>query len=243
MGLPGRVAFFVSSSVPLCIWETGWERLGPYRRAYAPFPFFCPYFSFLICISPRFVVSLHRQRKHACVSFFHFSSPSLPPKPGNGVPSWLNEPMKRSLLDDRLGRMRILMGRMRKTRRIKTGGRMGVEKSRVSLFLNLNKFRAILWYCSPCSDPQPHNLGGLGFFSILVSFAICLLPVNCADYTNSSSQSVFALFAQFVGKWLCLRMTRVIVSVVFALTRNAKKSVIPLFFARFSVTLYANFDF
>lgn len=93
--------FFVPSSVPLCIWETGWERLGPYRRAYAPFPFFCPYFSFSICISPRFVVSLHRQRKHACVSFFHFSSPSLPPKPGNGVPSGLNEPMKRPLLDCR----------------------------------------------------------------------------------------------------------------------------------------------
>ena len=101
MGLPGRVAFFVPSSVPLCICETGWERLGPYRRAYAPFPFFCPYFSFSICISPRFVVSLHRQRKHACVSFFHFSSPSLPPKPGNGVPSGLNEPMKRPLLDCR----------------------------------------------------------------------------------------------------------------------------------------------
>ena len=91
---------------------------------------------------------------------------------------------------------------------------MGVEKSRVSLFRNLGKF---------C--------------------AICLLPVNCADYTNSSSQPAFALFAQFAGKWLCLRMTRVIVSAVFALTRNAKKSVIPLFFARFSVTLYANFDF
>lgn len=86
--------------------------------------------------------------------------------------------------------------------------------SRVSLFRNLGKF---------C--------------------AICLLPANCADYTNSSSQFVFALFAQFAGKWLCLRMTRVIVSAVFALTRNAKKSVIPLFFARFSVTLYANFDF
>ena len=91
---------------------------------------------------------------------------------------------------------------------------MGVEKSRVSLFRNLGKF---------C--------------------AICLLPANCADYTNSSSQFVFALFAQFAGKWLCLRMTRVIVSAVFALTRNAKKSVIPLFFARFNVTLYANFDF
>ena len=68
-----------------------------------------------------------------------------------------------ALLDDRLGRMRILMGRMRKTRRIKTGGRMGVEKSRVSLFRNLGKFRAILWYCSPCSDPQPPNLGGLSY--------------------------------------------------------------------------------
>gem|GEM_PF-6131550 len=49
---------------------------------------------------------------------------------------------------------------------------MGVEKSRVSLFRNLGKFRAILWYCSPCSDPQPPNLGGLGFFAILVSFVL-----------------------------------------------------------------------
>lgn len=72
-----------------------------------------------------------------------------------------------ALLQSRSGRMGKVVGWMKKMGRVKTGGRMGMEKLRVRLFLNLSKFRTIsfLGYyhllkgsSSPCGERNAEKI-------------------------------------------------------------------------------------